>query len=55
MTLNLGQLQHKVRQLENDTMAIYELLGSLDKKVDALDTKLSAKIDEVLELVRGGS
>jgi outer membrane murein-binding lipoprotein Lpp len=61
MTLTPGELQRKVRQLDNDMQATYSMLAditatqkrmgtrldSLEEKVDALDTKFTSKIDHL--------
>jgi outer membrane murein-binding lipoprotein Lpp len=67
MTLTPGELQRKVRQLDNDMQATYSMLAditatqkrmgtrldSLEEKVDSLDTKLSGKIDRLETKVDG--
>ena len=61
MTLTPGELQRKVRQLDNDMQATYSMLtditatqkrmgtrlDSLEEKVDSLDTKFTSKIDHL--------
>jgi chromosome segregation ATPase len=56
MTLDPGALQRKVRQLDNDMQATYEMftdisaqqrrmttrLGTLETRVDAMDTRLTS-------------
>lgn len=59
MTTDPGELERKVRQMDNDVQSVYELLasisaqqarhlnrlGALDAKIDNLGVQLSARMD----------